>query len=882
MNSPDNGIDIIIPIYNAYDDIKLCIESIKKNTNLKENRVILVNDKSTDERILPYLKSQETNNIILIDSKINEGFSASINKGILCSNKDVILLNSDTIVTNNWVEKIKRCAYSKDEIGTVTPISNSATLCSVPVFCEDNSIPNDMTIEEFGNLIEFCSLKKYPQITVAVGFCMYIKRVVIECVGTFDVKTFEKGYGEENDFCNRAEQYGYIHVMCDDTFIFHKGTSSFPSEEKIKLIKKHEEILYQRYNRQMVKNHKYCMDNPDQIIRDNINIYLKLKNKKKNVLYFVHSDFHKDASDNIGGTQFHVKDLAIGLKEDFNIFVVSRDLNNLRVTAYLDNDSISFKFDIGNKPEFSKFTDHIQKNIYSNILKAFSIDLVHIHHTYGLSLDMFYLAKSLKVPLILTLHDYYYVCPTIKLLNYKNVICTNIETRDMCEKCLRLHYDIAETVDYIPKWRVECEKAMLLCDKIIVPSNNTKDIYLKYYPSLEDKIDIIEHGSDKLSKSRNLSFDNIIITEKCKIHIESLFIEKDYISGWAYIEDMDSRNTKIHIEITDKSGFKEVFLAKKIQRSDVADSNNKYLYSGFICNINSEYFNNNNINIKIILENGDLYTNGQIFEHEINLKTKNKNLNVAFIGGLNAAKGSELVYNIVKNDKNCVNWYIFGNISDYKLNTLSLDNLVKTGEYEKENLSKLIERFKIDIICILPIWNETFCYTLSEALLCKKPVIVTDIGAVGERVRKMKCGWSLPLDSDYSDYLELIYKINKYRDEYEKKLQVLKEINIKSVTEMLMDYSLLYKNYLNSSRIYAQFDTNLILDSYLKAINNNSFLSTSDYYTKLCQLEMKLQEIELSTTYKLAVKLRYIKIPFKMQIKKIMLKGYRVMKRIAK
>lgn len=136
-----NGIDIVIPIYNGYEDVQMCMDSIKKYTDLKKNRILLINDCSPDERILPYLQSIVEENIVLISNERNMGFSANVNKGMRYSDRDVILLNSDTIVTKNWVEKIVACAYREAEIGTVTPLSNSATLCSIPIMCQDNPIP---------------------------------------------------------------------------------------------------------------------------------------------------------------------------------------------------------------------------------------------------------------------------------------------------------------------------------------------------------------------------------------------------------------------------------------------------------------------------------------------------------------------------------------------------------------------------------------------------------------------------------------------------------------------------------------------------------------------------------------------------------------------
>ena len=284
------AIDIIIPIYNAYDDLKICLESIYQYTDLLNNRLILINDNSSDERIKSFLDEQKKENVIVIHNEKNKGFSNNINFGMSQSeDKDVILLNSDTIVTKNWVEKMVACAYSDSSIGTVTPLSNNATLCSVPNFCEENTLPDGMTVDQMATIVEECSFKKYPRITVAHGFCMLVKREVIDSIGMFDAETFGRGYGEENDFCNRAEQMGYIHVMCDDTYIYHSGTKSFTSKEKKKYIKTHERILYKRYPRQMKENELHCKTNPNGWVGENIAQNIKkysstLNERKKTII----------------------------------------------------------------------------------------------------------------------------------------------------------------------------------------------------------------------------------------------------------------------------------------------------------------------------------------------------------------------------------------------------------------------------------------------------------------------------------------------------------------------------------------------------------------------------------------------------------------------
>ena len=196
--------------------------------------------------------------------------------------------------------------------------------------------------------------------------------------------------------------------MCDDTFVYHKGTASFDTEEKKKLLEEHEAILNDRYAAQMRMNHLYCMENPDQEIRDNINMYTKLHNGKQNILYLLHLDFQEGAFNNIGGTQIHVKELTMALRDEYNVFVAARDEEYLRLTIYTDKDVVSLKFEIGEAPKFPVFRDEKMRKIYEQILLAFDIDMVHIQHSQDLSLELYFAAERFGIPVIATIHDFYY------------------------------------------------------------------------------------------------------------------------------------------------------------------------------------------------------------------------------------------------------------------------------------------------------------------------------------------------------------------------------------------------------------------------------------------------------------------------------------------
>lgn len=348
-------IDIIVPVYNGLEDLKKCVESVCANTDLNCHRLILVDDKSPDKEVLPYLRSLASEQIKIIESPINEGFSASVNKGMQYSDRDVILLNSDTIVTKNWVEKMIACAYSQKAAATVTPLSNAATLCSVPEFLRDNALPEGYTVEEMGELVEHCSIRRYPRVTVAVGFCMYIKREVLDTIGYFDAETFGKGYGEENDFCHRAEMKGYMHLMCDDTFIYHKGTASFDSEEKKKLLEEHERILWERYEPFVRKNGVYCEQNPNRDIQENVKLYLMLGKEKCGKLYLT--------------DQENVEKPA----EAMNTFYAIRKENKILVTAFSGKNKIEFKFQAPSIGIYSAIADEEEEKILTDVIRAFHI-----------------------------------------------------------------------------------------------------------------------------------------------------------------------------------------------------------------------------------------------------------------------------------------------------------------------------------------------------------------------------------------------------------------------------------------------------------------------------------------------------------------------------
>jgi GT2 family glycosyltransferase len=218
-------LTIIIPVFNAFEELKTCLESVSDTSSGLD--VVLINDASTDSRIQPLLEAW-TRNVAgrtLLDNDGNQGFVYSVNRGISSVTGDVILLNSDTIVTPGWHQALYACLASDSEIATATPWSNNGEIVSFPEFCKALSIPDNLA--ETARAIASVAPPLYPEIPTAVGFCMAISRLAIEQVGLFDEVTFGRGYGEENDFSMRATLAGMKNVLCDNAYVAHHGGSSF-------------------------------------------------------------------------------------------------------------------------------------------------------------------------------------------------------------------------------------------------------------------------------------------------------------------------------------------------------------------------------------------------------------------------------------------------------------------------------------------------------------------------------------------------------------------------------------------------------------------------------------------------------------------------------
>jgi GT2 family glycosyltransferase/glycosyltransferase involved in cell wall biosynthesis len=246
-------VDIVICVHDALADVRACLESLLRTT-MPPYHIVLVDDGSAAETRDYLAAFADDQAATLVRNETARGYTAAANQGLrLTSGEFVVLLNSDTVLTQGWLDRMVACAESDSRIGIVGPLSNTASWQSVPsALAEDgdwaaNPLPAGQTVEGMAHLVAQASPAVYPRIPFLNGFCFLIRREVITAIGLLDETTFPRGYGEENDFCVRARRAGFSTAVAGDAYVWHSQSRSFSHEERKRLADVSTEVNFARY-----------------------------------------------------------------------------------------------------------------------------------------------------------------------------------------------------------------------------------------------------------------------------------------------------------------------------------------------------------------------------------------------------------------------------------------------------------------------------------------------------------------------------------------------------------------------------------------------------------------------------------------------------------
>ena len=229
------GVDVVVCVHNARDDVAACLASVLATLGPR-HRLIVIDDAS-EPATAEFLAglARRDGRLGLHRNAARTGYTRAANLGLRLSGADfVVLLNSDTIVAPGWIEKLCDAVYGTAGAGIVGPLSNAASFQSIPdplgtaAQTAVNALPPGISVAAMDRQCEaWTHGAALPRVPLVHGFCLGLRRDVIDAIGPFDEVLFPDGYGEEDDFCLRAGAAGFGLVVATHTYVFHAKTRSY-------------------------------------------------------------------------------------------------------------------------------------------------------------------------------------------------------------------------------------------------------------------------------------------------------------------------------------------------------------------------------------------------------------------------------------------------------------------------------------------------------------------------------------------------------------------------------------------------------------------------------------------------------------------------------
>jgi glycosyltransferase involved in cell wall biosynthesis/GT2 family glycosyltransferase len=439
---PDS-VAVIVPVYGAAPDLDRCLASVALQTDLTRHRLLIVVDGPQGEDVEAVLRRFACGDVIRNARRM--GFAASVNRGMAATSSDVVLLNSDTVVTPRWLEKMIDAAYAHGgDIGTVTPLSNHATLCSVPRAFEENLIPAGHDLESFARHVEAVSRREYPRLPTGVGFCLYIRRALLDDIGLFDAEAFMGGYGEENDFCMRALGRGWVHIADDATFVYHAGHRSFGASRRARE-KRGLVSLMRRHPRYMATIAEFMRAEPLAGVRKRITAPLQARGSNAPAPLRITHLVHGWPPFQYGGTELYAGWLVEQQRGRHEVSVYARSSDASRgereAVEWLDRGTrvrlVTNLFTTRDPLRRNAIRDRPLDRDFERFLRGERPDVLHIHHLAGHAFSLIHVARRLRIPIVMQLQDWWALCARVNRLDREGRRCSG-PSLSKCARCATL------------------------------------------------------------------------------------------------------------------------------------------------------------------------------------------------------------------------------------------------------------------------------------------------------------------------------------------------------------------------------------------------------------------------------------------------------------
>lgn len=472
-------IDVVVPVYKGLAETRACLQSVLRAAGQVRPRLIVVNDASPDPRLTDWLRELAgAGRVVLLENPANLGFPASANRGMAYGPAhDVVLLNSDALVYDGWLDRLAAAARSAPDIATATPFSNNATICSYPACNTDNPLPGDIAPAALDALLARVNAGRTCDLPTGVGFCLYIRRDALAAVGDFDVAAFGRGYGEENDFCRRAAALGWRNVLCADVYVVHASGTSFGASKDAALAR-NLAILAARHPDYLGLVADFTRRDPALPLRRAADMARLTRTARAPLILRLCHGLN-------GGTARRLAEEAAELADlgyDAGLLVPAGHAATPTSGGEAEPDN-RVRLTLTGAPDTPNLVYALPDDWQTLLadLRALGTAGVVIHHFLDLPEIVLSLPEALGLPYEARVHDYAWFCPRITLLDDTGLPCDE-PAPEACLRCVAAGEPLENDLPPAPELVARSARLLAGAGRVLAPSRDAAARLARHFP----------------------------------------------------------------------------------------------------------------------------------------------------------------------------------------------------------------------------------------------------------------------------------------------------------------------------------------------------------------------------------------------------------------
>ncbi|MBV9756514.1 MAG: glycosyltransferase, partial [Alphaproteobacteria bacterium] len=468
-------VDVVVPVYQGAAAFAACLRALVRSLP-RAARIVVVDDATPEPAVRRTLAAAAAQRrIVLLRHGENRGFPAAANTGMRYAlaggARDVVLLNSDTLVPRGWLEALADAAYSAPDIGACSPFANDASILSYPRVDAANAAPGLRETERLAALFRAANGNASLDLPSAVGHCLYIRRDCLAEAGLFREDLFAQGYGEENDWSIRAARLGWRSVAALGVFVCHRGAISFGAA-RLGLMRRNGAVLERLHPGYTALAKAFIARDPLAAARRNVDAqrWAAARGAGRAVVLVTHGEG--------GGVERHVRERAAALRADGFSPIVLRPGTTGEAGACLLSRCA---------PEEYPNLRYRLPGEFDALLRLLAEDRathVEIHHLVGHASVLHKLADRLHVPFDVVLHDSALMCPRVNLCDRTHGYCGEPAALADCEACVAdAGSRLGETIG-VAALRARSHELLQAARRVIVPSEDMAQRIARYFPDI--------------------------------------------------------------------------------------------------------------------------------------------------------------------------------------------------------------------------------------------------------------------------------------------------------------------------------------------------------------------------------------------------------------